>query len=181
MQKSHILLTGERGVGKSTLIQRLLKEADMPVYGFVTTREAADAAGFHPIYFHPAGQPKEARCHTEENLAGMCDRKTHTVHLAAFDGLGVRYLEAAQPDGILVMDELGFMEAEAERFKRAVFRALDGEFPVLAAVKAREDVPFLNDILHHREATVYTVTPENREAIYTELLPLLRIWKTHCV
>ena len=181
MQKSHILLTGERGVGKSTLIQRLLKEADMAVYGFVTKREAADAAGFHPIYIHPAGQPKEARCHTEENLAGMCDRKTHTVHLAAFDGLGVRYLEAAQPDGILVMDELGFMEAEAERFKRAVFRALDGEFPVLAAVKAREDVPFLNDILHHREATVYTVTPENREAIYTELLPLLRIWKTHCV
>ena len=64
----------------------------------------------------------------------MCirdSRKTHTVHLAAFDGLGVRYLEAAQPDGILVMDELGFMEAEAERFKRAVFRALDGELSLI--------------------------------------------------
>lgn len=78
------------------------------------------------------------------------------------------------------MDELGFMEAEAERFKQAVFRALDGEIPVLAAVKAREDVPFLNDVLHHRKVTVYTVTPENWEAVYTELLPFLRIWKTHC-
>ena len=47
-------IIGMSGAGKSTLIQRLLKEAGMPVYGFVTKREAADAAGFHPIYIHPA-------------------------------------------------------------------------------------------------------------------------------
>ena len=55
IQKRHILLTGARGAGKSTLIRKLCAASGMPVYGFVTQREAADAAGFHPINIHPAG------------------------------------------------------------------------------------------------------------------------------
>ena len=52
MQKNHILLTGARGAGKSTLIQRLLKEAGMPVYGFVTKREEIVGAMLHLAHLH---------------------------------------------------------------------------------------------------------------------------------
>ena len=89
--------------------------------------------------------------------------------------LGV-IVSVARPGGILVMDELGFMEAGAEAFTRAVLEALEGDIPVIAAVKHRFDVPFLNAVRAMPKAKRYTVTPESWEALYEELLPLLRQW-----
>ncbi len=36
MDKRHIVISGQRGVGKSTLIEKLLREIEMPVRGFFT-------------------------------------------------------------------------------------------------------------------------------------------------
>ena len=176
-QPHHILLCGEVGVGKSTLIRRLLQQNRLPVYGFITKRTEEQENGFHPIYIHPAGQPEEARSYTEENLIGMCNRKDHDVHLDVFDTLGVEYLRAAKPDGLILMDELGFMEARAGEFTRAVLDALNGEIPVIAAVKARYDVPFLNEVREHPCGRVYPITAENREALFRELQPVVQSWQ----
>ena len=48
-EKIHILICGERGVGKSTLIERLLRACSRPRYGFVTKMRPAGPDGFHPI------------------------------------------------------------------------------------------------------------------------------------
>ncbi len=170
----HILICGDRGVGKSTLIQKLLARNTLPVYGFLTERLAADETGFHPIYIHPAGTGR--RRHEERNQIGACDSRRHNVSIEAFNTLGARYLFAARPGGIIVMDELGFMEARAETFVNAVFAALNGDIPVIAAVKARYDVAFLNEVRAHPNASVSTITKEARDALYHELLPVMLQW-----
>lgn len=168
----HILICGERGAGKSTLIRRLLADCPLPVYGFVTRRGEAGETGFHPVYIMPAsGGMAGAR------LIGSCDSRTHRTETAVFDGFGAELIGAARPGGIIVMDELGFMEAGAETFRAAVFAALDGDIPVIAAVKARFDVEFLNAVRAHRNAEPYTLTPDNREALCAELLPTVRGWR----
>ncbi len=164
----HILICGEIGTGKSTLIQRLLEQNKKTVYGFITKRMEADEGGFHPVYIHPAGAM--ARAYTQQNQIGTCNSKKHNVSPEVFNTLGVRYLNA-EPGGLIVMDELGFMESKAETFVRSVFAALDGDIPVIAAVKARFDVPFLNEVRAHKNATLYLLTRENRAALYDELLP----------
>lgn len=169
----HILIGGERGAGKSTLIEKLLQSNARPVYGFITKRLEADATGFHPIYIHPAGAAE--RAYTQENLIAMCNSKIHDPALDVFNVLGVRYLEA-KPGGIVVMDELGFLESRADAFVKKVMETLDGDIPVLAAVKTRFDVPFLNEVRAHPKAALYTVTPENRDALYEELLPVIQSW-----
>jgi len=169
----HILICGEVGSGKSTLISRLLAHSTRPVFGFITKKLDADENGFHPIYIHPAGS--NSRLYGEFNLLGTCDRKIHNVNLDVFNTLGVDYLKATQ-NGIIVMDELGFMEADAEAFTSAVFRALDGTIPVIATVKARFDVPFLNDVRAHKNAKLYTITKENRDELFEELLPVVQAW-----
>ena len=68
-------------------------------------------------------------------------------------------------------------EAEAEAFKQAVLHALGGDIPVLAAVKDRRDVPFLNAVCSEPKAALYTVTPEDREALFAELLPIVKAWR----
>ena len=55
IERKHIFICGEVGVGKSTLIQRLLLQSTRPLYGFITKKLEPDENGFHPIYIHPAG------------------------------------------------------------------------------------------------------------------------------
>lgn len=173
-QARHILICGEVHVGKSTLIRRLLESCTRPVYGFVTKRLAADETGFHPIYIHPASE--QNRVYEDGNRIGTCDTKVHNVNADTFNTLGVSYLSCAKPGGVILMDELGFMEAQAEDFVRAVFAALDGDIPVIAAVKARYDVPFLNKVRAHPNGRLYNITTENRDEMYEQLLPVMQGW-----
>lgn len=170
----HILICGEKGAGKTTLINRLRASITAPIYGYCTKRMTErDADGLFPIYIHPAWQAEAERAYGSANLIGRCDGRMHDVHTNVFDTLGANYIAAAKPGGYIIMDELGFMEKNAEAFKRAVFNALDGDIPVIAAVKARYDVDFLNRIRAHEKAQLYNITPENRDALYAELLGII--------
>ncbi len=169
----HILICGEIGAGKSTLISRLLAYNTRSVYGFITEKLSPDENGLHPIYIHPAGS--NSRFYGEDNLVGRCDKKIQNVNLNAFNTLGVNYLNTTK-NGIIVMDELGIMETEALAFTSAVFRALDGSIPVIAAVKARYDISFLNAVRAHKNAKIYRITKDNRDELFRELLFAVKAW-----
>ncbi|MCL2671548.1 MAG: nucleoside-triphosphatase [Clostridiales bacterium] len=167
----HILICGDRAVGKSALIARLLAHCKRPVSGFLTDRGNPDAEGYRPTYIHPAGAAE--RMYTKGNRVGCCGEHAPRVFTEVFNHLGVQYLSEVLPGGIIVMDELGFMEAQAQPFVRAVFRALDGDIPVLGAVKCRQGVPFLDTVRAHPKAAVYQMDTENRDVLYEQLLPEL--------
>ncbi len=167
----HIILRGARGVGKSTLIRRLLDAVPAKPGGFVTKKAPPDADGVETIHIYPAGQPQIP---TEENCVGAC-RAGHLLdrQTAVFDALGTAYLSDTAGRNVLIMDELGFMETEAMVFQRAVLDALDGDVPVLAAVKNKA-IPFLEEVCSHPNALVLYITEENRSVLFHELLPLLK-------
>ena len=175
--RKHILITGERGIGKSTLLRALLKSNTRPLAGFYTKRLDPDETGFHPIYIHPAAAMKEI-C-SEENLIGTCNSKIHHVNSEVFETLGCAYLQASTGQ-LIVMDELGFMEAKSERFCSAVKAALDGDIPVIAILKNRTDIPFLMELRAHPNAEVYTLTEENRDAVRRQLEAVLTSWNREC-
>ena len=170
----HILICGARGVGKSTLIAKLIAKVDAPLYGYFTKRlDKADDDGLFPIYLYPAWVKDEERERGVENMIGRCSGKMHDVHAEVFDKFGAKYIRAAKPGGVIIMDELGFMERNAEEFKSAVFSALDGDIQVIAAVKDRYDVEFLNAVRAHEKAQVFNITEQNRDSLYGEILPLI--------
>lgn len=171
-QPLHILLTGEIGAGKSTLARRLLAHSERPLYGFVTVRFAPDPAGIARTCIYPANTTE--RICSKDNIVGYHDGKTPAAFPAVFDSLGVQLLQSPQ-GGLLLMDELGFYESAAPVFQREVLRALSGGTPVLAVVKQRQTA-FLDEVRAHKNARLFTVTAENRDALYEELLPYVLKW-----
>lgn len=167
----HILLCGERGAGKSTLIRRLLAHNARPLGGFITLRlKTADENGFYPIHLYPAAQPESERTSDSANLVGICDSRTSVRHSEVFDTLGTQFIESSPRGALIVMDELGFLENDAQRFQSAVLRALDSDTPVLAAVKPK-DTPFLRAVREHKNAEVFFIDAQSREELYETLLP----------
>ena len=168
----HALIVGARGVGKSTLIRRVLRELGRPVFGFESKKETSleDPVLGSPIYLYDAGAP---HVQTAENLAGYCKNQRPTTDVRAFDRFA-ETLRRPVPEGhVVVLDELGFLEAGSPAFCQAVLDLLDGDAPVIAAVKDK-DVPFLHAVRAHPNCQCFFITEANRDELVKPVLRLLR-------
>ena len=160
----HILIVGRNGVGKSTLIRALLELIPLPVTGVITKKEAPQPDGFCPVYIHSYGAPKR---YGVENRVGLCRRGNSVAFPEAFDRFAA---SAAFPKGgVVVFDELGFLESGAPLFTEAVLKTLDTAPFVIAAVRDME-TPFLDAVRSHPRADVYRIDPENRDRLRETLL-----------
>ncbi len=164
---THTLIVGPRQVGKSTLIHRVLAEVDMPLFGFETKKENALAHPElgSPIYIYDAGAE---HVQTEANLLGYCKNHRSNPYVEGFDRYAPRLRQPVPAGHLVLLDELGFMEARSEEFCSAVMALLDGDAPVIAAVKDK-DVPFLNQVRSHPKCRCFYITEENRDALFEEV------------
>lgn len=168
----HTLIVGERGVGKSTLIRRVLAELECSVSGFETKKETALATEEKgsPVYIYDAGKP---HTHTEENLLGWCKNKRFDSRIEVFDRYAPKLRTPVAAGSIILLDELGFMESQAKEFCAAVLELLDGDVPVIAAVKYK-DTDFLQAVRSHPNAKCFWIDAQNRDALYEEVLPFVK-------
>lgn len=168
----HALIVGARGIGKSTLIQRVLKDLGQPVTGFLTKKEIhlADEQSGRPVYIYDPGMPHSQ---TSDNLVGISYAHGFRIMKGAFDRYASKLLEPVPEGYVVVMDELGFLEAEEKRFCAAVLSLLDGNIPVIAAVK-NKNVPFLESVRSHPKCRCFYITEENRDALYQEVLGFMK-------
>lgn len=169
----HALIVGDRGVGKSTLIRRILNELNCPVFGFETKKEEQleDSIRGCPIYIYDVRKP---HCRTPENLIGYHKEHNAVAITDAFERYAPKLMEPISGDGVVELDEIGFLEAGAPTFCQAVLQLLDGSRPVIAAVKNR-DIPFLNAIREHPNARCFYITAENRDILYEEVLEFMKL------
>lgn len=168
----HVLITGPRGVGKSTLIRRVLKELDLPVFGFETKKEdgLADAEKGSPIYIYKAGAP---HVQTADNLVGYSKNQHLTIIKETFDRFA-SYLLSSVPSGhVILMDEIGVMESSSGDFCSAVLSLLDGDVPVIAAVKDKHTA-FLDAVRSHPNCRSFRISEANRDRLYEDILAYMK-------
>lgn len=154
----HIFLTGDKRVGKSTLIRNFLESFSGKVGGFRTVRTDAVHGDFSVHLVRPGEEP------STENQLFLCMRKGDPGTIARFDALGCAALENAAGCDLMLMDELGPAEAKAEKFKQAVLKALDGDTPIIGVIQKAES-EFLETIRSHKNVDVVEVTLENRDIL----------------
>ena len=155
-----IFLTGQRGVGKSTALRRALAGCGLGIGGFMTDFGDTRYSENKVLRLLPWAEMPDFSAGVTCALLGPGARQ---VFPEAFDGLGAELLYRAAADpacGLILMDELGFLEAEAAGFRAAVLDILTGPKPVLGVVRQGlgvwQDAPL---------GEVWEVTGENRDAV----------------
>lgn len=165
--KKHLFLTGDKQVGKSTLLRRLIEAKQL------------DCSGFETQAFYLNGERRGFLLHGRVDLppfendcivcARIAEKKSAPV-LETFNLNGVtilqKSLESASP--YVLMDEIGRLESRAQDFCAQVLKTLDGEKRVLGVLQ-KCDSTLVSEIMNRPDVTVLTVTSENRE----ELLDML--------
>ncbi|MDD3400857.1 MAG: nucleoside-triphosphatase [Eubacteriales bacterium] len=168
----HILIVGHQGVGKSTLIGKILNELQLPVCGFVTKKEAQLEDGSCPVYIHSAVGERQ---YDKSNLIGSCKDFCSTGYPEVFDA-HAHLITGAPEGGVMLMDELGVMENKAEIFRAAVMGALDTRQLVVASVRDKNS-EFLDAVRAHKKARCFYVTKDSRDKVWEEVLSYIRASK----
>jgi nucleoside-triphosphatase len=82
------------------------------------------------------------------------------------ESIGLRALKSALACDLIVVDEVGPMELQSDKFCQAVDKVLASEKPTLAVVKLGYTHPLAQKI--RRTFTLVSVTKENRDSLPAE-------------
>ncbi|HYM91067.1 MAG TPA: NTPase, partial [bacterium] len=171
----NLLLTGRPGVGKTTIVRKVVEQLGPRTCGFFTEeiREESRRTGFKII-------TTDGR---EAILAHIHVRSPHRIGRYGVSAEGMRQLAiptlllALKNAGAIVIDEIGRMELISPEFEGAVLECLDSPRPVVAVIQM-VDLPFLNRIRARPDVEVIEVTLPNRDAlpayVMTRLQELLK-------
>ena len=166
----HLFLTGDKQVGKSTLLIKWLDRIDVIKSGFYTRKYIS---GDGHLYVHMLAAEKEDRP-SKDNILFECRARDLAAASVRCNQLGCHLLRPNRDTQLIIMDEIGIMEEKAGLFCETVLRTLDGNIPVLGVIrKESNDPPLICSIKNHPRVQIIEVTKENRDELSLTLPDIL--------
>ncbi len=158
-----LLLTGPPGIGKTTIIQKVLSSTDINAGGFYTheIREQGGRLGFS---LRTLDGKERVLAHIDYQAGKRVGR--YGVDIALFEQLALPALERAlQEKELVVIDEIGRMELFSLRFQEMVLRILDQtERHVLGVIHQGRE-PFVVSIKRRKDVEIMAVNKTNRDTL----------------
>jgi nucleoside-triphosphatase len=168
-----LLLTGRPGVGKTTVVRKVVAQLGSRAGGFYTeeVRERGQRIGFRLVALNgPVGMLASV------NESSPWRVGKYKVNLHDLEQVGVEALKRAvqHPQvSLVVIDEIGKMELFLPAFRQMVLVAIESPKPVLGTVMARAE-PWVDAIKIRVDVILINVTPANREALPEQILRWVR-------
>ncbi|KAF9603719.1 hypothetical protein IFM89_037482 [Coptis chinensis] len=183
-----ILVTGPPGVGKTTLVMRVLESLrtshpNLKVQGFYTSevRQGAERVGFDVVTLDGRRATLASTTNLSPESLKWPSVGKYMVDIASFESLVLPELQVKEDTDLFIIDEVGKMELFSSSFFPAVLKVLEFNTPLLASIpvpKFGRDIPGVARLRNHPGAAIFTLSPSNRDAIkkqiYDQLLELLR-------
>ncbi|CAL1284400.1 unnamed protein product [Larinioides sclopetarius] len=174
MSHRHVLLTGPPGIGKTTTVTKvceLLTVKNVKFQGFFTeeVRNGRERIGFD-IVTTLGRRGNLARVSAPGASRGPKVGK-YTVDISSFETLALPVFDCS-PSSILILDEIGKMEAFSKPFLARVQEAFSKPISnVLATIPvARNAVPIVEELRSRKDCLLFEVTRDNRNDLPNEIV-----------
>ena len=158
-----IVVVAFKKTGKTTLVNKLLQVTKRDVCGYQTVKVQDNSIKNSPLYLCPIG---EKLIPSEENHVGYCGGGKHEVKLDVFNTKAVALITPKNKETLIIMDEVGFMEQDADIFKNKVFEVLKSPNPVLIMLKDKPNIKFLEDIKKFETIKLIKMNKDNRDEVF---------------
>ncbi|MCL4429567.1 MAG: NTPase [Chloroflexi bacterium] len=171
MVKRVLLLTGAPGVGKTTVLTKVvdaLKAKGVSVGGMVSheVREGNVRVGFEILDL--ASGKHGWLAHVNQKSGPMVGK--YHVNLGDIENIGTKAIvEATEKCDVVAIDEIGPMELYSEKFKQAVMEALESPKLVMAVVHAKAKDLLITLAKARDDAEIFIVNLGNRSQLPVEL------------
>ena len=165
----NILLTGRPGIGKTTLIKRLIEASSLSKGGFYTeeVREEGQRVGFS---LTTLDGKKSLLAHIKIRSSYRVGR--YGVDIDTFEAIGVESItNAISGNELIIIDEVGRMELFSRKFREVVLQALKTNRVVATIKKGRGY--FIDEIKSRKDVKVIEVNLENRETLFSKLTKIV--------
>jgi nucleoside-triphosphatase len=166
MDKKNIFITGLPGVGKTTVILKVLDQLPPGISrgGFFTgeMRVSGTRVGFEICSL---GGRKEILAHKDLRTRHRVGK--YGVDVAGFESLILPLLNSPGIQ-LYVIDEIGRMECFSRHFCRKVTALLDSDIPVFGSI-ALQGREFIQDVKSRTDVEIIEVTLSNRDNLVVSL------------
>jgi nucleoside-triphosphatase len=171
LKKRLLLLTGSPGVGKTTVLLRVVESLKAKGYsvGGMLSREVRSCGvrvGFEVLDL------SSGRCgwlaHVDQKSGPQVGR--YRVNLEDLNSIGAEAIvKAAESLDVVVIDEVGPMELFSEKFKEAVRRAVESGKVVVGVVHWKARDRLIEEVKAREDTEIITVTHENRDKLHESI------------
>ena len=158
----NILITGQPGSGKTTLVQKIASSLqDLCPAGFYTAEIRASGVrqGFELVSFFG-----ERRILSHTTIGGPHRVGKYGVDIPGFEEFCARLPLFVPPHLLIIIDEIGKMECMSAHFRQIVERALVSDTIFLATIALRGD-GFIESVKRRSDIELVLVSPGNRHAL----------------
>ncbi len=136
MAKS-LLLTGHPGIGKTTIIRKVIAGLGDRAGGFYT-QEITGPGGRHGFNLTTLDGKEVVFAHKDLRDGRFPRVGRYGVDVAAFDRVGVRALRRAMEAGkLIIVDEIGMMELYSTAFQETLVAAILGPHHVIGTMMSK--------------------------------------------
>ena len=163
----NILITGTPGVGKTTLVRKI-----------ITDLRQFNPAGFYTGEIREGGIRKGFNLTAPDGRAGLLahvDIKSplrvgkYGVDTVGFERFLVS-LDLSNPENrLVIIDEIGKMECFSEKFKTLVRTLLDSDRTVIATI-ALKGGGFITEVKSREDIVAHQLTFRNRDSLPVEII-----------
>ena len=165
-----LLLTGSPGIGKTTIIKKIIAELGDRAGGFYTEEILGPGGrkGFRVLTLDGRGV---TMAHIDIRSKSKVGR--YGVDVSAFERVGVAALRGAiERSAVVVIDEIGKMELFSSQFQSAVIKAISCGKPVVATAMLAAH-PWVDALKTMPGVQTLEVTRANRDALPARVMSWL--------